>query len=145
MNLYNNGMGVFGDFGIFFTPLQITEEDCRDQEITEFTQQQMDETNYLQKGEKILSLLREKKPRSVFVKDNVLELVKPSWEKTMEAVGRNIGAILETEFLETLNQDPESYEVLLEACEQLKQKLPVMVSLEPEERIREQRLMSVLC
>lgn len=145
MNLYTNGMGVFGDFGIFDVPIPLTDETGEMPGFTEFAVPQVDETNYLQKGEKILSLLREKKPRSVFAKDNVMELVKPRWEKTKEAVTRNIGTILEEEFLETLKQDPESYEVLLEACDNLMKKLPAMVRIEPEERTRELRLMDALC
>ena len=60
MNLFTNGMEVFGDFGIFQMPFQNNEMTSDLSNLFDSGNVQVDETNYLQKGEKILTLLRKK-------------------------------------------------------------------------------------
>lgn len=145
MNLYTNGMGVFGEFGIFNVPFQIFEETGAPAGCKDSGEWKEEEVNYLQKGEKILSLLREKKQREPFVADNILEMVKARWELTLNALAKNIGSNLEKTFMNQISEDPDNYEVLLAACKELNAKLPKTVLILPEERDRQLTLASVLC
>lgn len=145
MNLFTNGNGVFGDFGILEVPFQFAGEAGMSVGFFEFDSLQMDEVNYLQKGEKILSLLRAKRPSYCFKKDNVLEMIKYKWSLTQSEVAKKIGTKLEKEFLqnfETAKTTKEGYE---SACKELGNKLSPMLEIKAEGRGRELHLMSVLC
>ena len=120
MNLFTNGMEVFEGFGLVNTSFFQMESFMDLSGMFDSDIRQEDEINYLQKGEKILTLLREKKRKKVFSKDDVLEKVKPQWHLTIQAAERGIGARIEEKFLETMNIDLENEEYLLQACEDLR-------------------------
>lgn len=140
MNLGMNGSGIFGDFGIFpMMPITVPGEEPLFDEA-----EGQEEKNYLQKGEKILTLLRERESRP-FLKDTVLEMVKKRWELTQNAAAKKIGETLEVEFLSFLKSSPVNPEELEEACAFLQTKLPAGVSLLVEDRLRERSLANSLC
>lgn len=145
MNLFTNGMEVFEGFGLFDTSFFQMESFMDLSEMFDSDIKQEDEINYLQKGEKILTLLREKKRKKVFSKDDVLEKVKPQWHLTIQAAERGIGARIEEKFLETMSIDLENEEYLLQACEDLRKQFSDHIVIEPEERARERILIHSLC
>ena len=95
MNLFTNGMEVFEGFGLVNTSFFQMESFMDLSGMFDSDIRQEDEINYLQKGEKILTLLREKKRKNVFSKDDVLEKVKPQWHLTIQAAEKGIGARIE--------------------------------------------------
>lgn len=140
MNYFMNVTGIFGDSG----PFQMLDF-FGDLGMTGQKREKKEEINYLQKGEKILSLLREKKPKA-FYKDNTLECVKWCWKQTWATAMRRVGARLEESFIEELQgADEEEGSQLESACSKLVQQLPEGVLVEPEEGTRQLRLMDVMC
>lgn len=142
MNLYTNGMSVFGDFSIF--NMLYTDETGEMPGFFESGSLQMDEVNYLQKGEKIFSLLRKKRQNKMFAKDNILELIKSRWELTQKAVAKKIGAKLEQEII-TAIESAESGDVILDACNNLCGQLSSMIEIVPEKRSRQNTVISTIC
>lgn len=145
MNLFTNGRGVFGNLGIYDFPFQMTWKELEIAGLFEFGSLQMEDVNYLQKGEKILSLLREKRPKYCFFKDNTLELIKDDWSKTSALAMRKIGAKLEQRFLQTLKDGMYSQKAYETACSELKNELSEQIVIKKEERSRELELVAVLC
>ena len=145
MNLYTDEKNIFGEFGIFGMPFFMFEETGTKPGLEGSGELQVDEVNYLQKGEKILTLLREKKQKDPFVADNVMEMVKGRWELTQNTVAKKVGEALEKEFLSVLEEDSELYESLLNACEVLSSHVLSLVEIRPENREREKSLVSVVC
>lgn len=145
MNLYTDETNIFGEFGIFGMPFLMFDETGTEPGLKESGGLQIEEVNYLQKGEKILSLLREKKQKDPFVADNVMEMVKGRWELTQNTVAKKVGATLEKEFLSKLGEQSDLYESLLDACEMLRSHVLSLVEIRPECRERETALASVLC
>lgn len=145
MNLFTNGSGVFGDFGIFEKSFPSTGEAGMPVGFFEFDSLQMEDVNYLQKGEKILSLLRAKKPKYCFRKDNVLEMVKYKWSLTQSEVTKKIGTKLENEFLETIKEAQITKDGYVAACARLSEKLSPILEIKEEGRGRELHLVTVLC
>lgn len=144
MNLCD-GTGVFGEFSIFETlPGIFTGQIPVSLGIGEVW---MDEEAYLQKGEKILSLLRKKKPKS-FSKDNVLELVKRNYQLTLNAAEKKIGGELEKEVLAMLDTEngKEAFELSVEmTCRMLASKFPEYVEVRDEKRPMQKSLANELC
>lgn len=144
MNLYD-GKGVFGEFSIFETlPGILTGQIPISLGIGEVW---MDEETYLQKGEKILSLLRTKKPKS-FCRDNILETVKRNYQLTLNAAEKRIGVELEKEVLATLDTEngKEALELSVEiACRMLSSKFPEYVEVRAERRPMQKSLANELC
>lgn len=104
------------------------------------------DSNYLQKGEKILSLLRKRQSgrRGVFgsEKDPMLELLKPSWERTQVAVSKKICEQLRQKFLTDMEeQEKDSAEI----CAELALKLLPGVSISFDESAKIKHLMEVVC
>ena len=145
MNLFTNGMEVFGDFGIFQMPFQNNEMTSDLSNLFDSGNVQVDETNYLQKGEKILTLLRKKKSKPLFYKDDVLEKVKKRWDLTLAAVARSAGDAMESQFLEILNRDQKYEEKLEDACSWLNEQMPKHLFVFPEYRDREIKTIRGLC
>lgn len=144
MNLCE-GRGVFGEFSIFGTLPGIFAGQFPVPEGT--GKEWMDEESYLQKGEKILSLLRKKKPKS-FSKDNVLEIVKKNCELTRNAAERKIGTELENEIISMLDTQNggEAFRASLDdACKMLSERFPEYVEVKAESRIMQYRLADELC
>ena len=145
MNLFTNGMEVFGDFGAFLVP-DFSKELSIDLSGQFYAgEEQVDLKKYLQKGEKILTLLRKKKVKSLFHKDDVMEMIKPKWERTQSSVSKTIGVQMEEMFLKIMNEDPENEECLLDACGWLQSQLPKHLFISPEYRSRERKLIKALC
>ncbi len=145
MELYNMVTeNLFGEFGIFPMQIQIPCIAQEKEEESETEKIKKEDRNYLQKGEKILSLLR-KKQHKEFRQDRILEGIKPRWERTKETLARRIGADLEKKFLEMMAGNPGDEDGLKEAIRRLSVKLPVQVTVKTEERSRSLELISYLC
>lgn len=133
MNLFNNGSGLFTDVSIFpsgdFEVIGMDEIGI----LEPGSDYMSDPIQYLQKGEKILSLLKVKEPKP-FQKNRVLELVRKNWDLTLNAMKKQIGTELETQFLYTLGNDVTS-EKRAEACRKLSQELLSVLEIESEERV----------
>ena len=81
---------------------------------------------YLQREEKIRSLLRKKAPKP-FQKNNVLEAVKADWPKTLNFMSPRLGEKLKKKFLDEVTQGD-----LETACEQMVAEFPYVVGLKIE-------------
>lgn len=81
---------------------------------------------YLQREEKIRSLLRKKAPKP-FQKNNVLEAVKADWPKTLNFMSPRLGEELKKKFLDEVTQGD-----LETACEQMVAEFPYVVGLKIE-------------
>ena len=86
-----------------------------------------DPAKYLQKEKKIISLQRKKKRRE-FAKDQTLECVRPTWEKTISCVSKNIGEKIQGDFMVQI----ERYD-LGAACRWLLSQFHYLPGLEIEE------------
>lgn len=145
MNLFTNGRGVFGEYGIYDFPFQIAWKELELAGLFEFGSLQMEDVNYLQKGEKILSLLRKKKQKYGFSKDQTLELIRNDWEHTRILVMRRIGVKLENQFLETLKDGDYITSAYDLAASELKKEISPLFEIKKEERARELELVAALC
>ena len=145
MNLFTNGMEVFGNFGIY-PVLDSSNENTGDFcSMFDAGDTQIDAINYLQKGEKILTLLRKKKQKALFSKDEIMEMVKDRWDLTLSCVVKNVAAGIEDMFLKTMNEDLDNEECILDACQWLQDQLPKHLFVSPEYRIRERQIIKALC
>ncbi len=144
MDLLTNNAGIFRDFGIFVNTAE--QCDAKIQEYTSSAGNQMADTaiaQYLQKEEKIMTLLRKKEQRS-FCRDSVMELVRSRWELTWKASIKQIGSVLENEFLSILDGH-DSFQAESAACEVLSQKLLPGLSIQPEYERRPTQLLECCC
>ena len=87
-----------------------------------------DPAKYLQKEKKIVSLRRRKKKKNAFTKDQTLECIRPTWEKTISCVSKRIGEGIQDEFMHQVEQFG-----LDGACRWLLAQLPHLPGLEIEE------------
>lgn len=145
MSLYMSETSIFEEFGIFGMPFLMLDETGESPGEEVLGEEQKEEVNYLQKGEKILSLLREKKRKETFVTDNVMEMVKGRWDLTLKNIAKKVGTELESELLEDIAEEPDNYEVQLHACEKLSKRVLSLVQIRPEHRERECTLAETLC
>lgn len=107
MNLFKNGEDLFSDFMIFETS----------QAEAEYPTGIISE-NYLQREEKILSLLRKKqKKQKPFDMDQLLELVAGDVKTTFTRIRKKICMELQKSMIALFEQNPE------EACEFLEERL----------------------
>lgn len=107
------------------------------------TDEILDESNrqYMSKEEKILSLLRKKKPK-IFKEERFLELVKPDLERTLKAVEKHIVSKMEADFLEECTSMGKDQ---VAACETLRGKLHGLIDLRPVMKSRAMYLLKVVC
>ena len=90
------GCGIFGVHAIFQMPwiMPVKAEETENA----LSENAADPELYLRKGEKIISLLREKKQHN-FIPDIMLEKVKGEWKKTKIAAAKYLGEELERKFM----------------------------------------------
>lgn len=109
-----------------------------------------DDSDYLQKGEKILNLLREKQKKWGSAlsgeKDRVLELVRVDWNHTHAAISRKIGEEFRQKFLSEVPGDEQNQlERAERACADLTSELIPGVAIKMEYSMRMARLMNAVC
>lgn len=146
--LGTNRVTVIGNRGIETIPVAEQESGFFFQSF-HFEAEEND-SDYLQKGEKILNLLREKQKKrgAAFSgeKDQVLELVRADWNHTRAAIGRKISEELRQNFLADVSDDEQNVmENAEHACAELSEKLipGAVVGMEYSTRIT--RLMRAVC
>lgn len=134
MNLFNNGQGVFQQFCTNLTLFQIGEFEYYFKPDGE-----IDIQEYLQKGEKIMTLLRKEKEK-IFREERVLELVKSSWKLTQKAAEKQIGTELEKKFID--NMEEKLPDVI---CEEISNVLLLSMKVHLETREKPIRLLNKCC
>lgn len=144
MNLYTNSSEMTEGTCIFSMLLPFCGETGEISRFLEFGELYDEEENYLQRGEKILSLLRKKKQKSMFAKDQVLEMVGARWNLTQNTAAKRIGAKLEQKFLCAIEKIMDN-ETGFDACNDLCRQLSPLITVTPEKRSRQNILISTLC